>query len=82
MAHITAADKPIWQFISNNMHINVESTAPGEDTEETSVIRMLDPQVYDRTHRLLHMAQGMRPLRAQIDLQLITYTLFFLTTIP
>ena len=38
LAHITAADKPIWQFIANNMHTNVESTAHGEGTEETSVI--------------------------------------------
>ena len=79
LAHITPADKPIWQFIANNMHTNVESTVHSEGTEETSLISILDPQVYERTHRLLHMAQGMGHLRTQIDLQLLAYTLICLT---
>jgi AcrR family transcriptional regulator len=79
LAHITPADKPIWQFIANNMHTNMESTVQGERTEETSLISILDPQVYERTHRLLHMAQGMGHLRTQIDLQLLAYTLICLT---
>ena len=79
LAHITPADKPIWQFIANNMHTNVESTVHGEGTEETSLISILDPQVYERTHRLLHMAQGMGHLQTQIDLQLLAYTLSCLT---
>ena len=79
LAHITPADKRIWQFIANNMHTNMESTVQGEGTEETSLISILDPQVYERTHRLLHMAQGMGHLRTQIDLQLLAYTLICLT---
>ena len=75
LADITSLDKPIWRFIANNMQTNVESTVHNQDTEETSLIRILDPQIYERTHCLLHMGQGMGHLQTQIDLQLLAYTL-------
>ncbi len=79
LAYISPAEQPTWQFIVNNLNANVESSAHNQSTEETSVIGILDPQVYERTHRLLHMAQGMGHLRAQIDLQLLAYTLICLS---
>ena len=79
LAHITPKDKTIWQFIANNMHTNVEGPVHDQGTEETILIQILDPQVYERTHRLLRMAEGMGHLQTQIDLQLLAYTLICLT---
>tara|TARA_B110000305_G_C19228483_1_gene534033 strand:- start:64 stop:660 length:597 start_codon:yes stop_codon:yes gene_type:complete len=79
LAHISPADKPLWQFIANNMHSNVQSAVHDQGAEETSLISILDPLVYERTHRLLHMAQGMGHLQTQLDLQLLVYTLICLT---
>ena len=61
------------------MHTNVEGPVHDQGTEETTLIQILDPQVYERTHRLLRMAEGMGHLQTQIDLQLLAYTLICLT---
>lgn len=79
LAHITPTDKTIWQFIANNMHTNVEGPIHDQGSEETILVRILDPQVYEQTHPLLRMDQGMGYPQTQIDLQLLAYTLICLT---
>ncbi len=79
LAHITPTDKTIWQFIANNMRTNVKGPIHDQGSEETILVRILGPQVYEQTHPLLRMDQGMGYPQTQIDLQLLAYTLICLT---
>ena len=77
--HLENSGMATWQFVANNMYANLDSGAHNQETEEASLIRILDPRIYERTHGLLQMAQGMGHLREQLDLQLIAYTLICLS---